>query len=148
MLTRAEIPGLIATCVLLALGIGLAVGHWRSWKHDRSDPELASRSRWSQFRRHAQVALLIVVEGLLLCGGDTVLPILERTNRITQKQMAGWWTIDVLLMLAIAVWIALLALGDMAVTVSGTRRELRTMREKERELHQELERFRSRQREP
>ena len=146
MLTRAEIPGLIATGVLLLLGLGLAGWHWRSWKRDRADPQLARPTRWSQFRRRVQVALLIAVEGVLLCGGDAILPVLERTNRITQRQMAAWWTIDVLMMLAIAVWIALLALGDMAITVSGTRNELQAMQRRERELHEELERLRSQHR--
>ena len=87
--------------------------------------------------------MLIAVEGILLCLGDAVLPILYRAGIISERKMAGLWTIDVLFMLLIAVWIALLALGDMAVTATGVRRELRTMRQRERELHEELERLRS-----
>lgn len=145
MLTRAEIPGLVATTVLLALGTGLAYLHWRSWRRDSLElDDSNAQTRWSQFRRRIQVAILIAIEGVLLCGGDTILPILERSNRINQRQMAIWWTMDVLLILAIAVWIALLALGDLAITMSGTKRELRNMRERERELHEELDKLRSR----
>ncbi len=46
----------------------------------------------------------------LLCLGDTVLPILYRAGMISERKMAGLWTIDVLFMLLLAVWIALLAL--------------------------------------
>lgn len=143
MLTRAEIPGLLATTLLVSLGIGLVVWHWKSWKKDCQVPELNTAARRSQCRRRIQIAVLIALEGILLCLGDAVLPILYRAGMISERKMAGLWTIDVLFMLLIAVWIALLALGDMAVTATGVRRELRTMRERERELHEELERLRS-----
>lgn len=143
MLTRAEIPGLLATTAMVAMGSVLIVWHWTSWKRDSADSNSYSPERWSQCRRRIQVAVMIALEGVLLCLGDAVLPILYRAGMISERKMAGLWTIDVLFMLLLAVWIALLALGDLAVTATGARRELRTMRQKQRELHEELERLRS-----
>jgi hypothetical protein len=144
MLTRAEIPGLLATLFLVGMGTVLVVWHWKSWKRDALDASSNTPERWSQCRRRMQVAVMIALEGVLLCLGDTVLPILYRAGMISERKMAGLWTIDVLFMLLLAVWIALLALGDLAVTATGARRELRTMRQRQRELQEELERLRSR----
>lgn len=143
MLTRAEIPGLLATLCLVVLGTVLVIWHWQSWKRDARDSRSITPERWSQCRRRMQVAVMIALEGVLLCLGDTVLPILYRAGLISERKMAGLWTIDVLFMLLLAVWIALLALGDLAVTATGARRELRTMRQRQRELQEELERLRS-----
>lgn len=144
MLTRAEIPGLCATALLILTGSGLTVWHWQSWKRDSRDPQLATPFRRSQCLRRVQVAFLIALEGVLLCLGDAILPIACRANLISPQKMAVWWTIDVLFMLLIAVWIARLALKEMAATVPTARRELQSLKERERELHEELERLRKR----
>ncbi len=142
MLTRAEIPGLIATIVLVVTGVVLAGWHWRSWSLVAGDPTQATAARWAQCRRRMQVAGLIGLEGILLCFDDTILPILMRAGRISEFQMATTWTIIVLVMLLVAVWIALLAFGDLAVTMSQSRDELRQVRKQEQDLHDEIRRYR------
>ena len=144
MLTRAEIPGLLCSALLVTVGIFLAVWHWRSWKRIAHDAELATPTRWSQSRRRMQVAGLIALEGLLLCAGDAVLPILQRAGRINARQMAALWSIDVLVMLLVAVWLALLAMGDMAISMAQARLERLRSRQRERELCEEIERYRER----
>ena len=142
MLTRAEIPGLIVTALLVSVGVLLAVWHWRGWKRIANDPDEGTQTRWSQVRRRIQVAVMIALAGVLLCIGDTVLPILQRGGWMTPKRMAAWWSVDVILLLFLAVWIALMALGDMAVTMSRTRVDWLRLRQKQRELTAEIERYR------
>ncbi len=142
MLTRAEIPGLIVSTMLVAVGVGLGVWHWRGWKRIENDLEAGTETRWTQVRRRIQVAMMIVLEGVLLCVGDAVLPILHRQGGMTQDRMAVWWTVDVMLLLFLAVWIALIAIGDLAVTMSRSRVDQLRLRQKERELHAEIERYR------
>jgi hypothetical protein len=144
MLTRAEIPGLLFSAVLVSVGVLLAIWHWQGWKSIAQDPEEGTETRWSQVRRRIQVAVMIALVGVLLCIGDTVLPILQRGGWMTERRMAVWWTVDVILLLFLAVWIALMALGDMAVTMSRTRVEQLRLRQKQRELTEELERYRQR----
>ena len=142
MLTRAEIPGLLCAAILVAVGLFLIFWHWRSWKRVADDPEQATEFRWSQCRRRIQVAAMLVGVGILLCIGDTILPILERNASISLRRMAVLWACDVLVMLLLAAWIALLALGDMAATASRTRIDLLRMRQRERALCEEIERYR------
>jgi len=142
MLTRAEIPGLLFATLLVSVGIFLGIWHWRSWRRVADDPEQATPTRWSQSRRRMQVAALIALEGLLLCAGDAVLPILQRAEWINPRQMAALWSIDVLAMLLVAVWLALLAMGDMAISVAQARLERLRARQQERVLCEEIERYR------
>ena len=142
MLTRAEIPGLIVTALLVSLGVLLAVWHWRGWKRIENDLEEGTETRWSQVRRRIQVAVMIALAGVLLCIGDAVLPVLHRGGWMSQAHMTVWWTIDVVLLLFLAVWIALVALGDMALTISHTRVDQLRLRQKQRELAAEIERYR------
>ncbi len=142
MLTRAEIPGLIVAAWLVSVGVWLAVWHWRGWKRIAGDPEEGSETRWSQVRLRIQVAIMIALAGVLLCIGDTVLPVLQRRGWMTLQRMAVWWTVDVILLLFLAVWIALMALGDMALTTSRTRVDQLRLRQKQRELTAEIERYR------
>ena len=141
MLTRAEIPGLLCTALLVLAGLFLGGWHWRSWRRIAEDPEQATPTRWARCRRRMQVAALLALEGVLLSGGDAVLPVLLRGGLISERRMAILWAIDVLLMLLVAVWLALLAMGDWAVTMSQSRLEMLRDRQRQRVLREEIERF-------
>ena len=142
MLTRAEIPGLLCTALLLLGGLFLGVWHWRSWQRIATDSEQATPTRWGQCRRRMQVAALIALEGCLLCFGDALLPILYRHQSISEVKMAAIWTIDVAVMLIVAVWMALLAMGDVAVSIAQSRLERLRNRQQARVLCEEIERYR------
>ena len=142
MLTRAEIPGLFVAALLVSFGLFLTVWQWRGWKRIENDLEEGTEFRWSQVRRRIQVALMIGLVGVLLCLGDTVLPIMQRAGSMTKERMAVWWTVDVILLLFVAAWIALLAIGDMAVTASRARVEQLRIKQQQRELAVEIERYR------
>lgn len=144
MLTRAEIPGLVAAALLVSVGIFLTIWHWCGWKRIEHDPELGTEAHWSQVRRRIQVAVMISLAGVLLCLGDTVLPLLQRGGLMSEKRMAVWWSVDMILLLFVAVWIALLAIGDLAVSTSRARVEQLRIKQQQRELHAEIERYRER----
>ncbi len=141
MLTRAEIPGLVFTAMLIALGAILIRWQWRSWKRAAVNSPDTLHLLWPQHLRRMKVAVLIVLEGCLLSIGDTLLPVLQRLGRITPRQMAILWTIDVMVILGVAIWLVLLALGDMFTTIAQNRRELLHSRQQERFLCDEIERF-------
>lgn len=144
MLTRAEIPGLICTALLMGLGLPVASWYWRAWKQavvQPPSPNLAV-SPPAQSLRRAKTAMLIAVEGMLLCLGDTVLPVLQRAGAINPRQMAVLWTLDVLVMLGVAFWLILLALSDMSASIALNRRVRQQTLQQEKSLCEELNRFR------
>lgn len=142
MLTRAEIPGLVCSALLMALGVSLAGWHWRSWKRALAESPTAIAPLWLQYLRRVKMAVLIALEGVLLCLGDTLLPVLQRLGMITMRQMAILWTIDVLVILCVAVWLVLLALRDLTASIAFTRRMRQLALQQEKSLCEELERFR------
>lgn len=142
MLTRVEIPGLICAGLLILGGGMLGVWHWRTWQHQLATLEPDPLMLWTRCRRRMQVAGLIAIEGGLLAIGDAGLPLLQRAAQITTTQMAFLWAGVVVLMLLVAVWIALLAVGDIAITASRNRLERLRMRQEQRALHDEIERYR------
>lgn len=86
--------------------------------------------------------MLIAVEGMLLCLGDTVLPVLQRAGAINPRQMAVLWTLDVLVMLGVAFWLILLALSDMSASIALNRRVRQQTLQQQKSLCEELNRFR------
>ncbi len=142
MLTQVEIPGLLCTALLVLGGLSLGVWHWLSWTKIAETPAEATPTRWGQCRRRLQVAGLIAFEGVLLCLGDTVLPILQRQQSISEVRMALLWTIDVLVMLLAAICLVLVAMSDVVTSISQSRMERLRSRQQERVLCEEIERYR------
>lgn len=141
MLTRAEIPGLVFSALLIALGVSFACWYLRSWRASAETQATLLTSPLQPLRR-AKMALLIAIEGILLCLGDTVLPVLQRAGTINPRQMAVLWTLDVLVILGAAFWLALLALSDMAASIALNRRVRQQTLQQEQSLCEELNRFR------
>jgi hypothetical protein len=142
MLTRAEIPGLICTALLLALGVPGAWWYRRAWRRTAGEPPTLAVTPPAQSLRRAKMAMLIAIEGVLLCLGDAVLPVLQRAGLITPRPMAVLWTLDVLVMLGVAFWLMLLALGDMSASIARNRRVRQHTLQQEKSLCEELNRFR------
>lgn len=142
MLTRAEIPGLICTALLMALGVPLASWYCRAWKRTAVESSASTVSPPAQSLRRAKMAMLIAIEGVLLCLGDTVLPVLQRAGTINLRQMAILWTLDVLVMLGVAFWLILLALSEMSASIVLNRRVRQQTLQQEKSLCEELNRFR------
>ncbi|RLS44440.1 MAG: hypothetical protein DWH81_00870 [Planctomycetota bacterium] len=142
MLTRAEIPGLVCTALLMALGVSLASWYWRSWKQGAAESPTTLPALRVQYLRRSKMAMLIAIEGVLLCLGDTVLPVMQRMGTINPRQMAVLWTLDVLVMLGVAFWLAILALRDLAASIALNRRVRQQTLLQEKSLCEELNRFR------
>ncbi|MFO1006002.1 MAG: hypothetical protein U0929_08585 [Planctomycetaceae bacterium] len=142
MLTRAEIPGLISAALLMAVGLSVASWYWRAWKRTAVEPPNLTLSPPAQSLRRAKMAMLIAIEGMLLCLGDTILAVLLRAGTINPRQIAILWTLDVLVMLGVAFWLILLALRDMSASIALNRRVRQQTLLQEKSLCEELNRFR------
>lgn len=142
MLTRAEIPGLISAALLMAVGLSVASWYWREWKRTAVEPPNLALSPPTQSLRRAKMAMLIAIEGMLLCLGDTILAVLLRAGTINPRQIAILWTLDVLVMLGVAFWLILLALRDMSASIALNRRVRQQTLLQEKSLCEELNRFR------
>ncbi len=129
----------LAGAALVVLGISMVVGHRRAWDGQKNDPELTEFDRvhfYRRFRRRMQTSAMLVVLGLLLAVGGTLIP---WQNFGAATQLAYW--IGVLLL---TFWVILLALGDMIATRVHSRISLSQVRQKQRALEQELARLKSR----
>ncbi|MGE3313630.1 MAG: hypothetical protein AB7O26_00855 [Planctomycetaceae bacterium] len=129
----------LAGGLLVVLGISMIVGHRRAWDGQKNDPELAEFDRvhfYRRFRRRMQTSAMLVVLGLLLAVGGTVIP---WQNYPAAAQLAYW--IGVLLL---TFWVILLALGDILSTRVHSRISMAQVKQKQRELELELARLKSR----
>jgi len=128
---------------LILLGLWLVRWHRAVWNAHREDEATDERGKLHyrrQFRRRLQVALLLILLGILLPIGDwlTERVVLQRKN---VQWVAAFW-IAVLFM---ALWIMLLAALDWLSSrmhVRATRAALGTLERKRRELEAEVERLR------
>jgi hypothetical protein len=129
---------------LFLLGLWLVRWHrvvWNAHREDEATDERAKLHYRRQFRRRMQVALLLILLGILLPVGDwlTEKVVLQRKN---VQWVAAFW----IAVLFIALWIMLLAALDWLSSrmhVRATRAALGTLARKRRELEAELERLRS-----
>jgi hypothetical protein len=125
---------------LIVLGAWLIRWHRSAWNSQRDDESHDDREKhhyWLQFRRRIQVAVLLIVLGIMIPLGDW----------LTARNKDPWWfAVFVLGVLAIALWIMMLAMFDWLSTrmhVRATRATLAGLARKQRELEAEVERLRS-----
>ena len=127
---------------VLALGLGLVISHIRSRRRHLADSTLEDRERLyfqRQFRRRMQASSLLALVGILIPLGDDLFIPWERF----QKGWAIYW----LLVLLLVLWVLLLAALDWLATGAHVRMNRNAIAKLERaqhELHEELERLRSR----
>lgn len=111
--------------------------HVRSWRGRREDSSLSPEDRQyyrRQFRRRIQVSGLVVVIGIML-------PIMD--VEAFGKNYPGWWTAFIIIVLALTMWIMLLAWGDLVSTRTYSQAALSRLREQQRQLEQEAARLKS-----
>ena len=110
---------------------------WQSQRDDDSDNDREKHHYWLQFRRRLQVAILLIVLGVFIPLGDWL---------TARNKDPLWFAVFVLAVLAIALWIMILAMFDWLSTrmhVRATRATLAGLARKQRELEAEVERLRS-----
>lgn len=135
-----RIPALAFGACLVIGGTLALVWHVRSWRQRQQDPQTSEAERdyyRRQFSRRIQVAGLIVLIGILMPIGD--LPMWGANP--------GGWALFWMAVLGLTLWVMLLGCRDLFSTRAHARdalQRLRSLREKQRELEQEVARIRSR----
>lgn len=135
-----RIPALVFGALLVIGGSLGLVWHVRSWRRHRSEPDTSDSDRHyyrRQFSRRIQATGLIVLIGVMLPIGDLH----------AWKNYPGGWAIFWMIVLALAMWVLLLGCRDLMSTRVYSRdalSRLDSLREKQRELEQEIARIRAR----
>lgn len=132
-------PALIVGVVLIASGSLAMRSHMRSWRRQQNDPTFEDRDReyyQRRYRRRMQMSAILVILGILIGGGDVLLPFQWRHP----GPVALYW-IGVLLLTG---WLILLALADLISAFAYGRVELARVRQKHRELERQVVEFKHR----
>ena len=125
------LPSVVAGVLLVLFGAAFCRWHFVSWQQQRHDETLSDEDRthlYRRYRRRMKTSLVIILIGILIPVGDQV--------RALQRP----WTFTawVSLVLFLALWLVLMALGDIAVTRTHTRVKLSRIRREQRELEERL----------
>jgi hypothetical protein len=134
------IPSLVFGFALAGGGAAAVVWHLRSWRAKQGDASLTPQERehyHRQYRRRLQTSGIIVLLGILFPIGDP-------DGLVPWKGHPLGLTIYWFVVLALTLWVMLLAVGDLASTRTHTRDALQRLREQQRELEREAARLRAR----
>lgn len=127
--------GLLVGSALLVLSAVLIRMHRRSWRRWQQDRHLAEGERSfyrRQFRRRVQVAILLMVIGVMIAVGDKWIP---------WQRAPGLFTFYWMLIVVLALWIVMLAIGDQIAGMARARVAASRSRTRLTELRGELERI-------
>lgn len=127
--------GLAVGAALVLLGLIMVVSHRRSWKKQQHDAEISDLDLGYYNRRYyrrLQTSGLLILIGILIAVGDTVIAWREAPG-----MFVAYWG----LVLALAVWVILLALADLAATNHHSRTAIRAARQRHEELRAEIARL-------
>lgn len=136
-----QIPALVFGACLVIGGAFALSWHVRAWRRHQQDSTEAAADRQyyrRQFSRRILATGLIVLIGLLLPIGDL---------DSFWVSYPGGWALFWMFVLGLAVWVLLLGCADLLSTRVYSRNavaRLQSLREKQRELEQEVARIRAR----
>jgi len=131
---------LVFGSALIVCAVWLIRWHCRAWSAhslDEMNDDRVRRHYRRQFRRRIQISVLLLFLGVMIPLGDWLM---------MQRKHPQWIAILWLAVLALAMWIMLLAAFDWLSTrmhVRATRAALGTLARKQRELEAEVERLRA-----
>ena len=128
--------GLVVGAGIALLGFGLKRRHdktWIAWQRDRTISEGDRSFYKTQYRRRIQAAALLIAIGTLIAAGDLLIP----WDRIPTLFAVYWGVI-----LLMAMWLMLLAIGDLVATGVHNRHSLSESRERLQGLRSELDQIR------
>lgn len=129
-----SLPALCAGGILLAIAFGSA---WFQWRYRRPPVDAPAEDLLHarrQLRRRLQVSLLLAIVAVLIPLGD-MLPFFRRSPLAFVIYWCG--------VLGLAVWIGLLALGDLASAQTYHRTAAARLRQQQRELQDQIDRYRA-----
>jgi hypothetical protein len=139
------VPAALVGAGLVLLGSWFINLHLRTYRRQRtgaSGEEAESAYSRRQFRRRMQASGLIIVIGLLLPIGDSLIA--------WPAGEAGLiaWAVYWLFVLGLTGWVMLLAVGDLAATRTHAQSALNRLQQRQRELQAEADRLRGSTRPP
>ncbi|WP_437224342.1 hypothetical protein SH661x_003588 [Planctomicrobium sp. SH661] len=128
------IPALVFGVLLLLVGAAML----RSQRRGRRDADNALTGEERKFlslrvRRRNQVAGMIILIGIMIPVGDSLIP---------WKNAPGTFAVYWMIVIGLALWTGLLAVGDMAATRAHMARELNRLHRSQLELHRVAQRAR------
>ena len=132
------VPAAVMGAGLALLGAWFLRLHWQAWRGHQADAALddADRSFYRrQFRRRMQASGIILVIGVMLPIGDSLIP--------WRREDASVATLYWLLVLGLTCWVLLLAMGDLLSTRAQSRAALSRLQRRQRELQEEADRLRA-----
>lgn len=133
------VPAAAVGAGLVLLG-GWFIGlHLRTYRRERSreSADAAERAYYQrQFRRRMQASGLIMVIGVLLPIGDSVIPWPAGQGGLIA------WAMYWLFVLGLTGWVMLLAVGDLAATRTHAQTAFNRLQQKQRALQAEADRLR------
>lgn len=128
------IPAAIFGGLLLFTGIVMLLSQRRTGEVvDQGKSKEECRYLQHRLRRRTQVAGMIILVGVMIPVGDSL---------ISWKNAPGTFAVYWMIVIGLACWIGLLALGDMAATRAYMARELNRLHRSELELHRVAQRAR------
>lgn len=128
------IPAIVFGCLLLLTGGGLLFSQRHT--HGETEDNVADEERTflsRRGRRRTQVAGMILLVGIMIPVGDSL---------ISWKDAPGTFAVYWMIVIGLAFWIGLLAVGDMAATRAYMARELNRLHRAQLELHRVAQRAR------
>ena len=134
-------PAFVAGGCLICLGSVLFFAHRQSWRSRANDAEITPNDLAyfrQQFVRRSQVAWLLAFIGALLPLGDSILP-----RFFPPQEHPNWYALFWIMVLALAPWIMLLAVRDMAATRLHGEKAMSRLRESQRKMEQEIQALRA-----
>lgn len=132
------LPAAVMGGGLVLLGAWFMKLHLQSWRRHSADPALDDTDRRHyrrQFRRRMQASGIILVIGIMLPLGDSIIP--------WDKEDVSIITLYWLFVLGLTCWVLLLAMGDLFSTRTQSRAALSRLQSKQRELQAEADRLRA-----
>ncbi|HUG90221.1 MAG TPA: hypothetical protein VML55_05280 [Planctomycetaceae bacterium] len=129
----------VAGAVVFLIGLVLVRSNRNTWQRLKNDAALDHADRvhyHARYRRRMQMALMLMLLGLMIPLSD---PGKDAAIRLVQWEKVPWlmpWFLGLELLLVL--WVILLALADMLSTTTHSRAALSRVREKQRELRDQL----------
>ncbi len=133
-----RIPALVFGSLLLVVGLSMLYLQRQAWVRTlESGPrpgDLPFLRR--RYRRRSQIGGMIVIIGLMIPLGDSLIP---------WKDAPGTFAVYWMVVLGLAFWTGMLAMGDLVSTQLFMSSELNRLHQQEAQLREAADRLRSRQ---
>jgi hypothetical protein len=125
------VSAFLGAAIIIA-GVLVMRSHYYTWQRQKADPDIDERERQHlhrRYRRRLQATGLLVLIGILIPVGDIEVLFANRPLLFALHWLA---------VIALVMWVGLLAVGDLASTRAHSRVSLHRLEQKQRELEREV----------